>query len=230
MPEKIPPLPQTPIGIGNEKRIFDHPQNPEKVIGEYRELLTPEEVKAIYYFAKLVDILFPGNYVTVSQAGVDKQSGKSMFIAEKIVLSEEAQRVADYGVTDEQYLMGDESSVYTDVERAIIESVETEITTDPNVREVSTAMKLAGLPIDTVSAGNFSVSSDGSVHYLDVMQPFVVADSGVTLRCNTKKLYEAVAEVEDTEMRERATFYLGKTLDLYADATEKWRAGQTHIK
>jgi hypothetical protein len=201
MPEKIPPLPNKPIGIGSEKRIFAHPNKPEKVIGQYRDELTPEEIKGVYYFGRLIDILFPGNYVSPTQAGKDKLSGKSMFIAPKVTLDKTAQQIADYSVADEDYLMSEESSAFTTEEQDRVASLDDEVINNPEVLELSTSMKQAGLPVDSFNSGNFTIGEDGSVKYLDVMQPFVVEEDGVKLRCNTRKLHLTISEIEEEEIR-----------------------------
>ena len=223
MPEKIPPLSNKPIGIGSEKRIFAHPNNLERVIAEYRDELTPEEIKGVYYFGKLVEILFPGSYVGPTQAGKDKSSGKGMFIARKVALNETAQQIAAYSVDDEAYLMGEESSLFTAEQRKLIESLDEEVLKDPSVLELGTAMKQAGLPMDSFNSGNFTIGEDGSVKYIDIMQPFVVEDYGVKLRFNTEKLYQNITGIEDEGIREQAAFYLGKTLDQFEKASNEYR-------
>ncbi len=232
MPEKIPSLLNKPIGTGNEKRVFQHPNNSEKVIGQYRDELTNEEIKSVYYFGKLVQLLFPESYTAPTQVGNDGLSDKSMFIAPRVSLDPTAEKLANYSVEDEEYLMGEESSVFSSSERNAIDSFADKAILNPQFRELSTAMRYAGLPIDSENPGNFTINKNGTAVYLDVMQPFVVNDGGVILRFNKNNLIQALTEIEDEATRNQANFYLSRTLELYEEAKSNWqeRSNETTSK
>ena len=54
---------QKPLGRGFQKEVFVSPDDPEKVIGIYKEYAeeTPEEVKARFYLTKILHFLYPHN-------------------------------------------------------------------------------------------------------------------------------------------------------------------------
>ncbi|MDP2598857.1 MAG: hypothetical protein Q8P49_03450 [Candidatus Liptonbacteria bacterium] len=58
------------LGSGAEKRVYAHPDNPEKVIGAFRKGLeeNPNETKARFYFNKILHILLPNNTADVHMA------------------------------------------------------------------------------------------------------------------------------------------------------------------
>ena len=60
-----------PIGVGGEKKVYQDPKNPDRVVGIFREHIeeTPNQIKARFYLTKILHLLFPKNIPDMHWAG-----------------------------------------------------------------------------------------------------------------------------------------------------------------
>lgn len=221
MVEKISDTPREPIGIGNEKRVFMHDVDPKRVVAEYREKLTNEEIKGVYYFTKLIHLLFPDNYPDIFKAGNTKIAHTATFEAQNIDRDEILTKLSLHAVQDEAYLMGaDTISNFSDETHSDIEHLENIRTTDERVQALIYDLRTLGIPVDSHNAGNFSIRPNDTVVYLDIQQPFVIDDGEVKLRFNTNAMYHAVAALPE-DSQKQAGAYLSRLMELYEDLKKR---------
>ncbi len=209
---------KVPLGIGNEKRIFLDGKYPERITAEYREKMTDEEIKGVYYFAKLIHLIFPDNYPNVFKAGNNKsnQPELSSFEGENIERDEVLVKLSELDVRDEEYLMGNEPSILTQEETDEMEKLEQKRRGDERIIALTHDLREAGIPVDNQNVQNFSILPDDSVVYLDIIMPFRLdEDNRVKLLFNTEKMFKTIAHMEDEEKRERAITYLSRLMTLY---------------
>lgn len=207
---------ENPIGIGNEKRVFAHPTNNERVVAEYREKLSNEEIKGVYYFTKLIHLLFPDNYPDIFKAGNTKDIGTATFEAEYIDQDAVLAKLSAYDVRDEAYLIHGEPSVVSEAERASLDTLAEKHAADERVHALVQDLRALGIPVDSHNAGNFSITPDDTIIYLDIQQPFVIDEGVVKLRFNTAAMYRAVAALPEN-LQNQAGIYLTRLMTLYKE-------------
>mgnify|MGYP001234669953 CR=1 FL=1 len=211
-----------PIGIGVEKRIFRNELDPNKIRAEFREKLTDEEIKGIYYFNKLLHLLFPNNIPEIYRAGNLKEGAGSQFEAEYIEPDDLLREISKYAVEDEDYLMGNAESRISSRERERIDSLERIRTSNEFVADLTEQLKAVGVGVDTHNAGNFKIDSNYNVVFLDLVKPFAVERGVVKLHFNTEKMYRYLATLEVNDPRYKlAEVYMTRTLELFAQLETK---------
>lgn len=206
---------RVPIGIGSEKRIFVHASDPSRVEGVYRERMSDADIKSVYYYNKLLHILFPDNTMDIYKAGNAKNEEASSFVADRAALDEEASVFAQLGV-DAELRMATEGKFTNEFEQRLSRAEDRgeELMNDERIINLHEKFAGAGVPLDW-NHRNFTFDERGEAIFLDVQRPFEDEfNYERRLRFDPDKLEAAIALLPDQE-REVAVGCFKRLMELY---------------
>ena len=205
---------------GNEKIIYPHPHDPEKLVAELwdqKEAL-PSEIKGRYYLTKILHLLFPKNIPDVSFAG-GGDGNTPYLVMEKKNLDARHKELRDR-ISSLQIKMagGENDAVLSGEINAEETAMQVELDADPEFREFRKRMGDMGLFIDD-AARNFGRDENGDLVYVDNdFSPWVAAQDGGLLPEYDDGLYDAIQALGDRE-RDQAMVYYNR-LDALRDGAE----------
>ena len=200
---------QTPLGEGDEKKVFIDPNNERRVISE-RKLVpgmkkeTPRQLKGRYYLTKIAHALLPQNIPDIYQAkeSIDAQTTDR----ERIAHSE------GHALLQEVRKSGGDEDEAGNLIREEMGAEMSEI-----------ALKLSdiglGFNIDE-NAGNFSKDESGNVYYLEDFNPWQadLANPGeLEALFDEETLRGAILKMPDGPAKEQCEGHLERLLVLLAE-------------
>jgi hypothetical protein len=187
-----------PIGAGAEKKVYQDPENADRVIGVFEEDTreTPNQIKARFYLTKILHLLFPKNIPDMHWAGSEPNS----FQADKGEHSE-LHKIINTG--KETHISFEEA----------MESIESDSAVSDFLKELD---KLGIRSMDYASV-NYSHDSEGNPLYLDTFYVWKKRNDGkLQLFCDLDKLEDAIDLLSD-EDNVRAKSYLSRLKNLYEE-------------
>jgi hypothetical protein len=218
------------IGSGSEKNFYLNGNNPNKLEAVYKIKKTEEEIKATFYFSKLLSILFPSQIAKIYKAGNEKEikGGKSKYIVERVELSDDLKELAK--LNNKYHSKGDMEDLTTkehdrmwELEDVFSDRIDY-IEILQSLRQLGSQNNTFNNFPDTGNAGNVSSFGEDAV-YLDLTSPFEVQvatpqEDRVTWKVQVDKLYD-LAENLEGENRRLAEVYIDRIEELYKQAKEK---------
>ncbi len=165
------------LGYGMEKRIYEHKNNSDRVIGVYHPgyKRKPEVTKARYYLMNILHMLHPKYFRAVRQVGheqVDRSGNEktsNYIVMDNLQMSADHKRITELrrkGATDE------------------VREIDVRLRSDPQYLDFIQIMQDVGLGNSFYSVGgidmtteNFSKDPEGNLKYIDTIDAF--ADTNV---------------------------------------------------
>ncbi|MFZ1627184.1 MAG: hypothetical protein WAT81_05280 [Candidatus Moraniibacteriota bacterium] len=204
-----------PFASGAEKDVYKHLVHHDKLVKEYRnESQEASMIKARFYFAKVLRVLFPKNFPSMSIAGTGQKKidQRPHVVVEKVDLDNrhaEIQRLydADFSRTGSRRLG----------------QLMKEVDEDPRVRMFDSQLDFFGVYFDKTFR-NYAISKDGHVLYLDTIDPWsevYIPQSGKTtlkLAFDPEKISEGIDLIKDPVAQTQVRAYLDKVLLLFEAA------------
>lgn len=207
---------QEPIGAGSYKRVYPDAQNPEKkVIAEFRNPLTADQIKSIYYLGKISHILFPENIPDVDYAG-NSTDIKSRFRSERVSLDKEHELSNNIYLKNEDFFIGKSpDDKLNKLETSYIYNQGDNRGENPNVKDFVDKAFRSGLFIDS-GGQNFSFNDNGQVKYLDLNPAWehLKEFKKDVLHFDPALLLESINEISDTDKKTRALAYFKRLMQL----------------
>jgi hypothetical protein len=150
------------IGKGVEKRVYEDPSNPDRVLKVYNyESTSLPEVKAQYHFGKLLHILFPENIPDTFQVG-QREGETTTIIAERRKLDSDHLRANQLANTP---------AILNEVETEEYDAIKTRQKASGLGDEIVRNFKSLNIAFDTLQK-NFSHQDSGHDVYLDTINPW----------------------------------------------------------
>ena len=206
---------RTPIGVGTEKRIFQSTHNDTHVEGVYHKPLSNEEIKGVYYYNKLLHILFPVNTTDIHRAG---NTEVSSFIADHVVLDEQAQEFADLGVEIDTRNEVPDGELFERIGEGNEKGYK--FMNDERVEQLHNKFATVGVPLDW-NHRNFTLDKNGEVIFLDMQRPYQEEFRGERrLNFDLDKLKSAIDKL-DGNQRQLALTCFERIMELHRQLTEQ---------
>ncbi|MFA6427013.1 MAG: hypothetical protein WCW16_01000 [Candidatus Magasanikbacteria bacterium] len=185
--------PYCPIGSGAERVVYNHPEDERKVIGIFHDYAseTPEQVKARFYFTKILHIIYPHNIPDIHHAGTDPH----VIISDKLDLDEDYVRYFE-DLSDFRYVHGFVAPPEELKERA--ERIKEENELNVEIQKLKTALGLIVKDFDDDPI-NFSIGSDGKSKYVDTFPVLLDTTDGVVENINFDELELSINKVSLSE-------------------------------
>jgi hypothetical protein len=220
-------MPEKPFARGVEKKVFTDPQHPDRVVKVYNhESESLPEVKARFYFGKILNALFPSNFPDIyqsSQAGdhevSDTTPRTALLAVEKIDRDEHHIRLND--LLHERTVRG-----LTDSEKDELNSLEKNLRDLGYGQSVTDNLHALGIGLDK-QVRNFTRNESGDDIYLDTIDPWIISQSRLPdgsydrrskkeLRFNfdIETISAAIASIPDEETRRQTINHLERLKDL----------------
>lgn len=188
---------QEPLGIGDEKKVYQDKENPDRVIGMYkRKEISPEQTKARYYLTKILHILLPKNIPDVHLS-----TAKPNAIMRKKVELGSAHHTIRGRMLEKGFL---------NKEKHIVEALGT-IRNDVRIIELKRKLNDIGVNFDDFS-GNFGIDNKGNAQYIEDFQPFNLSPNYIFV-FNYSALEKAIMNLPQKE-HDKAIKYLERLNDL----------------
>lgn len=197
--------PREQIGAGYSKKVFSDPENQQRVDIEFREKLTNNQIKSVYYFNKLLKLFYPNNIPNVYIAG---NKDDSYIKAEKLERDTEHERTANRLVTDDEYFMGNADSVLAQEDRDEVDSQIQIRTNDPRVLQFVKSVYQNGFLIDPAGQ-NYVFSKDGTLKYVELNPAWEYHFGEMMRSFDPERLEDAINKLLPSQ-REQATQYLNR--------------------
>ncbi len=194
------------VGHGEEKEVFTHPSNSERVVSAYMEgrgPKSPEQLKGSFYLTKTLHLLAPENIPDIHDVGVSEDDVYS-FSRDRIPHSEIHTRLQS---TIEQG--GDGSD--------LIDELEDEI---PSSEKSKVEEKLGDLGqfIDS-NYGNFLKDAEGNIQYLENFTPWYIDQKSKppvpVLDFDADLLWEAIQNEPNEEVKKHCVTYFTRLKELF---------------
>ena len=198
-------LNKEPIGEGGEKKVYDDPNNPNRVVGVYRENRrdkTLNQVKGRYYMQKILHLLFPKNIPdihesTQSHVIIEKKERDSDHLAfqELRMARSLAREKGDFSSSSQEMLAAHEAM---------------ENKRSSGVDNLIRKLMRIGILFDS-NIVNFATDSQGVITYLDTFDPWNISRHGekYTLypQYEKEELLQAINKLEDPEKSQALKFF-----------------------
>lgn len=201
------------IGEGKEKLVYADPENPEKVIAEFKEGESEETAQSLrgrFYFTKILHMLFPKNIPDIHLAA---KNGKSVIVLERKRLGGLYRRLEEIAV---EYAQKDDKDTEgmraLEAESRVVSQAHTrKVTSDVAFQRFNEAMENIGAKVDRHPV-NFGYDRDGNLVYLDNdFRPWqlhlFVKGPKVEYLFDKEKIVQAIDSLRDSD-KERAKQYL----------------------
>lgn len=189
------------IGGGKEKNVFEHPDNPDKVIAKLHERWSENkwQFRGRFYLSKILHVLFPKNIpdVHLSAQGTDKILVSEMKNLDP--MHQEIQKLVANGYW--------RSPVETTYEK--------KLESDPCFHDLTRSMAYLGIYLDTAGR-NFGYDDRGNLIYVDNdFSPWGINLKSLKINFNFNKenLLVRVNSLPE-EQKEKALLYLNRIEDL----------------
>lgn len=198
------------IGIGGEKIVFAHPENPELVVAEFRKTassFSPQQLKGRYYLTKIMHLLFPDAIPDIYLAAKGKQA---YLIAQRVAHNAEhaAVQKVDTLARRRQKLPPD---AIGQADRAL-----TKMKKNPKITALRRELQASGVNID-LNAFNYTTTPEGKVMYLDnSFMPWSIIGHKVELAFKLDKLNQLINKLPQAA-RTKALNYLNRCLQLFEE-------------
>ena len=218
-----------PLAEGTEKVIYHHPNDPEKVVAEFRnDEDEPIQMKGRYYLTKILHVLFPKNIPDISL--VQHAPGqKSQMVLEKKHLDPTHEALRDQVSHLQSKINAGEAdpdleSDITSQEVVLIEKLDA----DPAFLAFKRGMREAGLRnLFDDTPRNFGYDKEGNLVYIDnSFLPWAVSSDGEIEPKDYQKLYEAIQKLDDKD-KERAMVYFDRLETLRQEAAMQAKQGRS---
>lgn len=209
------------IAGGSEKRVYEHPTDPEKIVKTYKtenedfERVNSNKVRARYYLGKLLHILYPKNFpdinlssskpnqVVMERKNLDPEHLEIFKIENK---AKEAGRSLAKGEDDQIY--------------SILEARRH----DPSIAELKMRMTEMGIDLDHGGI-NYAYDEVRNVIFVDNVHPWDYTydedEEPVHPNFDVKKLTDAIALLESEEERKVAATYLKRLEALFIEEKKR---------
>ncbi len=233
---------EKPFARGVEKKVFTDPQHPDRVVKVYNhESESLPEVKARFYFGKILNALFPSNFPDIyqsSQAGdhevSDTTPRTALLVVEKIDRDEHHIRLND--LLHERTVRG-----LTDSEKDELNSLEKNLRDLGYGQSVTDNLHALGIGLDK-QVRNFTRDESGDDIYLDTINPWTIAKPRLAdgtsdpwskkelcFNFNLEAVTTAIAALPDDETRRQTINHLERLKGLAAEEIENkyssaWRS------
>lgn len=190
---------QEPFGVGEEKKVYQDKENPDRVIGKYRrEKNNPFQVKGSYYLTKILHVLFPKNIPDIHLAAMKP----TVSVRKKVELGTAHHFIREQWLKEE--MIGKENEHH--INRAM-----SEITNDPKISALKDKLHSAGVDVDNFP-GNFGIDDEGNAQYIEDFYPFHPSPNDV-FAFDYSALLKAIMDLPEKE-RSKALKYLERLNDL----------------
>lgn len=155
------PRNEKPLGIGNERMVFNDPKNEGRVISVKRSISeTPEDqfhiARVRYYLIKIMHLLFPNNIPDIHFS----YSRPDAISRDKVELDEKHNFLRDFEI---EHAFGDNLPY---VDQRVMVRLEGEISSHPAVVELESNLRKAGFLVDPAGR-NFGFDKDNNVKFVD---------------------------------------------------------------
>lgn len=197
----------TPLGQGDEKKVFVNPDNESRVITERKEdaiteTESPRQLKGRYYLTKITHMLLPEQIPDIYQAGETKDGTQSTD-RERLPLTkgqEILQEARNSGADEteakkiiEKELMGDVSKLTEKLEELGL-----------------------GFNIDE-NLGNYTRNEQGTLNYFETFNPWQsdsTSPGGIELLFDEETMKEAIEQMPDGSDKKMCEGYMERLLEL----------------
>ena len=204
---------QKPLGEGGERKIYVNPEDESKIISELREEAekdTPRQLKGRYYLTKIAHLLLPKNIPDIYQAG-ESIDEKQTVDRKRISHTRGHSRLQEIRRSGE-----DEESAREQIVQEIGEGA-TEL--DEELERIGISYNI----IDS-NVGNYIKDKNGNVYYLETFKPWEVSPGDpkeLEAFFNEEELRDAIGDISDPEVKEKATQYLKRILVLLEEERQE---------
>jgi len=208
-----------PIGVGGEKKVYQDPEHPDRIVGVFKEdheEETSNQIKARFYFTKILHLLFPKNIPDMHWAGNEPNA----FSSAKVEHDENHHVLRRYSLMREN---GEDFELYKrnieEFKKKLdkLDEVTDKISNDPNVINFKEKLEELGIKSFDQAAVNFSKDSEGNVLYLDTFYVWKRNIYGkLRLFCDFDKLENAFENLSEDD-RSQAKNYLSRLKKLYEE-------------
>ncbi len=190
---------EKPLGIGNERVVFNDPKNEDRIISVRRSISeTPEALFYIarvrYHLIKIMHLLFPDNIPDIHFS----YSRPEAMSRDKVELDEKHNFLRDFEV---EKVFGDELPY---IDHRTMTRLEGEISSHPAVVNLEENLRKAGFLVDPAGR-NFGFDKDENVKFVDTPIESLGAYS-------TERMRNAIETQLQGEKRQQALHYLDRLL------------------
>lgn len=202
------PEEQKPLGFGREKRVYNHPDNPDRVIGIYRGLERHSKnfMKATFYLMKILHLLFPETIPDISFSSFRYHA----ITREKVNLGKSHKALE--AAHEHRIQHGEEPPgrilIEADAAEEILEN------SHDKTEFLEDIQKVVGI-ID-VAPVNFGFDSRGNLKFVDTILPWYQTAGTIEQNFNTQELRVEIEGLKP-EARERGLAYLEKLEKLFTE-------------
>jgi hypothetical protein len=193
------------IGTGEEKKVYQDPENPDRVIGLYHEKApSPEFVEGRYHLTKIMHLLFPKNIPDIHSSTFDPNA----IVRQKVELDE------GHKTMQRDFEVNFKSQDYDEKLRAAAEDVKTKYQSDPRRKEMNIA--IGNLVDRDWNIRNNGYDQDNNPIFIDSFDPWTTYLDGryAGIAYNPAKLRNAIANIKDVETRNEAHRHLDRLVEL----------------
>lgn len=194
------------IGRGARKTVFESNEDPEKLVANFHDLKSNDQVKSTFYLGKIAHILFPDNIPDI-HAAFNDEGGKGKLYLENAHPDEEHKQHAQYRVDRVEMGLRDETKV------RLSNDYHDKNINDPEVIKLADEMERKGLWPDT-NGLNFARSKDGKVLYLDSEPGYIDALNMRMFNFKPDILKKAIEELPEGSQKQQALNYFERLIKL----------------
>ena len=184
-----------PIGQGGERKVFQHPNDSQKVIGVYENHVTPatpNRVKGRYYLTKILHLLFPDNipdvYTTAPSGHIAEKKERDvdhLNIQRFISLSEKHNKGEfvsneDLNLAQRKHATGYRNLAY-----------------NPKIIDLKRKLGEIGINFDRANC-NVTTDSKGHAIYIEVFEPW----SGIYPASRSKSLLDFYLSYDEDKLQD----------------------------
>jgi hypothetical protein len=203
---------QKPVGAGAERKFYEDPSNPERVIGIYRaeKESHPNEIKGRYYLTKILHILLPGNIPDVFMSTTEPNA----IVRRKVELGKEHRAI------QERRKIWESIQKIPDEINKEADSALGKIKNDPKVAEFRSRLYPLGIYVD-IAPVNFGYDEKGNVQYVETVPSMGFMHGKFGPLFNGKELKKAIKRIKDKGERTKALVYLSRLKQLVKEEEKK---------
>jgi hypothetical protein len=140
------------VGRGSEKEVYEHPNDPAKVVAEFRYAESPKRLRGRFYLTKILHELFPDNLPDISVAATNPH----VVIMERKQLDEAHKSLQKFNIKGD--FVGNFSARYKEFEDKIGE--------DRKFKQLKRELAELGIGLET-AAMNFGYDDKNNLVYVD---------------------------------------------------------------
>lgn len=204
------------LGVGDEKVVYEDPNNPELVVSLHKEdtgdrELSPSEMNARFYLTKIIHLLFPQSIPDIAMSASEPN----------LIKRKKIQFDSDHDAIRRLRLLREEGEEPSEELIQASKRVGEKIKSDGNVLQLAKALENLGVDVDRASQ-NFGYDVEGNVIYIEEFNALRMAADGPQPWFDIDKIERAIEGLDDKK-REQASTYLERLKKLIAEEIARIR-------